>query len=156
MTLRTWWTVAVLAAFVSLLACGGGDGSSGNDTASPTDTAAQDTATPADTATHADTATPADVAATDTPVEAETHATPQAPALTNAHPGWQKAACLSCHTYDDHNDGSDPYLCAGCHGVNGAPNPPHDDRTNCDCHGTPHGAEGFPAPLSCKACHFPQ
>jgi len=153
MLTRTLKLSALLVSALVFAACGGGDGGNGSDdTAAPADTAS-DTAVP-DTATP-DSATP-DTAPADTAVEAETGATPPPTILDATHPGWRKPGCLSCHTYDVHNDGLDPYLCAGCHGTNGAPKPPHEDRQGCACHGQPHGAEGFPVPLSCKACHFPQ
>ena len=151
-------SMTMLALAVALAACSGDSGgdSSGTDTSAQADTAAADTAAPGDTTAPGDTATP-DTAPADTAVEAETGATPTAPKLTSAHPGWEKPNCLSCHQYDTHNDGLDPYLCAGCHGTNGAPTPPHGVRDSCNgCHGQPHGADGFPDPLACKACHFPQ
>ncbi|HOU54859.1 MAG TPA: hypothetical protein PLQ97_13105 [Myxococcota bacterium] len=38
--------------------------------------------------------------------------------LTDAHPGWQRADCLSCHALN-HDSGYDPATCTGCHGRNG-------------------------------------
>lgn len=47
-----------------------------------------------------------------------------APLLDNMHPGWQQAACLSCHSNTsrnpDHNY-TDDNLCYLCHGTNGLP-----------------------------------
>jgi len=146
-TRRSWLVLGVLVV-VAIANCGGSDGGNAG---------ADDTATPADAAGDVavvpDTGTP-DTPADDLAVEAETHATPAAPQLTDAHQGWKNPKCLTCHTYDQHNDGDDPYLCAGCHGNNGAPNR-HNDVAKCStCHGTPHGTEGFPDPLACKACHL--
>jgi hypothetical protein len=109
----------------------------------------------------ADTAQPADAVA-DTPVPADPGPRTDLDAVTGAtklmlddtHDGWQKAACWDCHTADDHDDGKDPYLCVGCHGNNGAP-AGHGGESPCSgCHAPPpHGAEGFPDPLSCRGCH---
>ncbi|PKL47838.1 MAG: hypothetical protein CVV42_11900 [Candidatus Riflebacteria bacterium HGW-Riflebacteria-2] len=47
-----------------------------------------------------------------------------APLLDNMHPGWQQAACLTCHNdttlNPDHNY-TDSSLCYLCHGTNGLP-----------------------------------
>ena len=77
------------------------------------------------------------------------------------HAAWNDPRCWNsgCHTADTHNDGKDPYMCIGCHGIQGAAaKPGHTDRgTPCGksgCHSPlPHGTDGFPDPLSCKACH---
>lgn len=154
MTTRISWLI-LFGALLS--ACGGGDGgSTGNG-----DVDAKVQADVAPDAVVPDTSTPdndgPDDTGLDTPgtldtaVEAETHATPVAPALTSAHAGWENPKCLTCHEYDAHNDGSDPYLCAGCHGTNGAPK--GHKTGGCDCHAGEHGDVGFPSPLSCTTCH---
>jgi len=131
---------------------GGGDSGPGEDTTVPAeDTVAVDTPEGGIDVTvdvpSADTPPPADT------VEAETYATPEPNKLTSGHSGWEEAKCWDCHEADEHNDGLDPYLCADCHGTNGAPGG-HSDSNNCGgCHGAEHGDVGFPDPLSCKTCH---
>ncbi|NCB38154.1 MAG: hypothetical protein EOM80_05230 [Erysipelotrichia bacterium] len=47
-----------------------------------------------------------------------------APLLDNMHPGWQQAACLSCHNDASRNPDhsyTDASLCYLCHGTNGLP-----------------------------------
>ncbi len=129
---RGWW-VAVALCLGAVPACDSSN-SSGSDEDGPADVA--EVADPG----------------TDASVDTVTGATKLK--LTDEHDGWQKAACWSCHTADDHNDGKDPYLCVGCHGTNGAPSG-HGGATPCSgCHApSPHGEEGFPDPLSCKTCH---
>jgi hypothetical protein len=78
--------------------------------------------------------------------------------LDDAHAGWAKPACWTCHTPDEHSDGLDPYLCVTCHGTNGAGSlPGNHGKTGClTCHGDGqhfHAPEGFTAPLSCLTCH---
>jgi hypothetical protein len=76
--------------------------------------------------------------------------------VDSTHAGWKNPECWSCHTPDGHDAGQDPYLCIECHGTNGS-SAGHAGGTPCSgCHSPlPHGTEGFPDPLSCKACHVP-
>lgn len=127
----------------------------GEDTAAP----GEDTVAPGEDILAADTPEGIDVTVDlpgeDTPSSEDTVdvATPDPPVLKSGHTGWKKAKCWNCHDADVHNDGLDPYLCADCHGTNGAPGG-HSDSNNCGgCHGAEHGADGFPDPLSCKTCH---
>lgn len=76
--------------------------------------------------------------------------------LTDAHPGWQRADCLSCHALN-HDSGYDPATCTGCHGRNGAPvrDPAsHGPGAACgSCHARQHAGQGFAAPDDCVTCH---
>ncbi len=130
-----------------LWACGSGDDS--NLDATDT-TQTQDGVTSTDTTTQDSVSK--DLAGIED-VDAFTGATGHAEPLVESHSGWKNPTCWTCHEADTHNEGLDPYLCADCHGTNGAP-AGHSDSNTCNtCHDEPHGAEGFPVPLSCKACH---
>jgi hypothetical protein len=153
--MKRWISMSLIVSLMGFgaLACdsGGGDSGPGEDTTPPLeDTLAVDTPEGIDITVDVpgeDTPPPADT------VEAETYATPEPNKVTAEHTGWEEAKCWDCHEADVHNDGLDPYLCADCHGTNGAPGG-HSDSNNCaGCHGAEHGDVGFPDPLSCKTCH---
>lgn len=85
------------------------------------------------------------------------------------HPGWGNPDCAACHTLPaPGHTTSDTYVCAQCHGANGACNPNFDTpnlantlevlthRTEDDCagcHTEPAETHGFAADV-CVNCHF--
>ena len=140
--MRNAWGAWILVGGVTLggvVACGEGDGGA-------------DAAVGADAATGTDAATGGDAAAaTDAG---------GAPTLTSAHPGWQQKDCFAagCHSFGDlpthHEAAWEAPDCAGCHGGNGACEPPgnHSRSMSCtSCHGSSHG---FSASDACTSCHF--
>lgn len=92
-----------------------------------------------------------------TNIEAITGATPGGTGpLTEAHSGWGKAECASCHQ-KVHLDGFSLSACAHCHGNNGAPFRPNghsDDGCSASgCHENVHASLAFSGPNDCRACH---
>ncbi len=76
--------------------------------------------------------------------------------LTEAHAGWKKGPCLSCHT-DEHLGGFPVSACAHCHGLNGAPVKPegHVDNSCAEagCHEKQHAPLVLSPPNDCRSCH---
>ena len=73
-------------------------------------------------------------------------------ALDDTHPGWKQPLCDQCHApQTGHYGGHSSYVCATCHGRNGAQSG-HIGNDCTSCH--PSHAQGeSSAPDSCMTCH---
>ncbi len=108
-----------------------------------------------------DSADPAEDAPLTVRLDSTSSATPGTPSavLTEAHPGWKKAGCLSQGCHDLAHGSKSPAGCSVCHGDNGAPRIPATDTHGMDaaacatCHASAHPNDAFQDPIDCTTCH---
>lgn len=77
------------------------------------------------------------------------------PLLDECHPGYKEQNCGSCHDVPlPMHWITNTAECSGCHGGNGACNPPGETSRSDDCRSCHDPTHGYELSNDCSMCHF--